>query len=184
MGFEPWKKNRSKKKTSFFCCLWKLLQTPTHSQQLNRNFYLPVQKRLQEMKEIFLFLLIAEVLRIHETLVRIRICWSMPLTNGFGSGSGSASWSWMPILLFSSLTFKMPTKNYLKKSFSADYFLKVHLHNFSTIKNQRVTKQLQWRFFLLFCMMIEGSGSIPLTNGSRSGSRRPKNIWIRIRNTA
>ena len=31
--------------------------------------------------------------------------------------------------------------------------------------------------------MIEGagSGSIPLTNGS--GSRRPKNIWIRIRNT-
>jgi hypothetical protein len=34
--------------------------------------------------------------------------------------------------------------------------------------------------------MIEGSGSIPLTN--RSGSRRPKNLWIRgirirIRNT-
>jgi hypothetical protein len=26
--------------------------------------------------------------------------------------------------------------------------------------------------------MIEGSGSIPLTNGS--GSRRPKNTWIRI----
>ncbi len=37
----------------------------------------------------------------------------------------------------------------------------------------------------LFRMMIEGSrsgaGSIPLTNGSGSGSRRPKNIWIRIR---
>ncbi len=37
--------------------------------------------------------------------------------------------------------------------------------------------------------MIEGSGSgsIPLTNGSRSGSMRPKNMWIRwmrIRNTA
>ncbi len=36
-----------------------------------------------------------------------------------------------------------------------------------------------------------GSGSIPLTNGSGSGSRRPKNMWvrwiqirIRIRNTA
>ncbi len=27
--------------------------------------------------------------------------------------------------------------------------------------------------------MIEGSGSIPLTNGSGSGSRRPKNMWIR-----
>ncbi len=34
--------------------------------------------------------------------------------------------------------------------------------------------------------MIEGSGSgsIPLTNGSGSGSMRPKNMWIRIRNTA
>jgi hypothetical protein len=30
-------------------------------------------------------------------------------------------------------------------------------------------------------MMIEGSGSIPLTSGSGSG--RPKNMWIRIRNT-
>jgi hypothetical protein len=28
-------------------------------------------------------------------------------------------------------------------------------------------------------MMIEGSGSIPLTSGS--GSWRPKNMWIRIR---
>ncbi len=37
--------------------------------------------------------------------------------------------------------------------------------------------------------MIEGSGSIPLTNESGSGSMRPKNMWIRwirsrIRNTA
>ncbi len=32
-----------------------------------------------------------------------------------------------------------------------------------------------------FCLMIEGFGSVPLTNGS--GSRRPKNIWIRIHNT-
>ncbi len=31
--------------------------------------------------------------------------------------------------------------------------------------------------------MIEGSGSIPPTNGSGSGSRRPKNTWIRIRNS-
>jgi hypothetical protein len=37
-------------------------------------------------------------------------------------------------------------------------------------------------------MMIKGSGpgagSIPLTGGSGSGSGRPKNMWIRIRNTA
>ncbi len=42
-------------------------------------------------------------------------------------------------------------------------------------------------FSYYFCLVIEGSGSgsIPLTNGSRSGSRWPKNIWIRIqiRNT-
>jgi hypothetical protein len=29
--------------------------------------------------------------------------------------------------------------------------------------------------------MIEGSGSIPLNNGSGSGSRRPKNIQILLR---
>ncbi len=47
------------------------------------------------------------VLRIHDTLgwIRIRIRGSMPLTNGSGSGS------WIRILLFSSLTFKMPAKN-------------------------------------------------------------------------
>ncbi len=47
-------------------------------------------------------------------------------------------------------------------------------------------------FSSYFCLMIEGSGSgsIPLTNGSRSGSgsRWSKNMWIRIqiriRNTA
>jgi len=35
-------------------------------------------------------------------------------------------------------------------------------------------------------MKIEGSGSIPLTSGSGSGTGRPKNMWIRwirIRNT-
>ena len=37
-------------------------------------------------------------------------------------------------------------------------------------------------FSYYFCLMIEGSGSISLTNGSGFGSRRPKNIWIiRIR---
>ncbi len=47
------------------------------------------------------------VFRIHEILVwiRIRIRGSMPLTSGSGSGS------WIRILLFLSLTFKMPAKN-------------------------------------------------------------------------
>ncbi len=74
------------------------------------------------------------------------------------------------ILLFSSITFKTPTKNNLKKSFSAYYFLKVHSHHFSKIKSPKeVTKQQESRFFFLFLLfddrrMIEGSGSgsIPL----------------------
>jgi hypothetical protein len=61
------------------------------------------------------------VLRIHVILVwiQIRIQGAMPL-------------------LFSSLTFKTPTKT----NFFCLHFLKVHLHNFSSIKSQKeVTKQ-------------------------------------------
>ncbi len=49
--------------------------------------------------------ILKSVFRIHEILGWIRIRGSMPLTSGSGSGS------WIRILLFSSLTFKMPTKN-------------------------------------------------------------------------
>ncbi len=117
--------------------------------------------------------------RIHEILVWIRI----------------------RILLFSSLTFKMPAKNlFFSIIFSAYYFLKVHLHHFSKIKSQKEPQNSRNQgFSYYFCMMIEGSGSgsragsgsIPLTSGSGSG--RPKNMWIRwiriririlIRNTA
>ncbi len=91
-----------------------------------------------------------------------------------------ASEYWIRILLFSSLTVKMPTKNYFKKN-SASYFLKVHLHHFSKIKSQKESQNSTGRnqgFSYYFCMMIEGSGSgsrfgsIPLTNGFGSG--RPK----------
>jgi hypothetical protein len=67
-------------------------------------------------------------------------------------------------------------KKLIFKSFSAYYFLKDK-------KKSQNTRNYY------FCLMIEGSGSgdgsVPLTSGS--GSRRPKNIWIRrirIRNTA
>jgi hypothetical protein len=66
--------------------------------------------------------------------------------------------------------------------FSSYYFLKVHLHHFSKIKSQKESQNSRNQgFSCYFCMMIEGSGSgsIPLTSGSRSG--RPKNMWIRIR---
>ncbi len=117
----------------------------------------------------------------------MQCCWSMTFLCGFGSAS------WIRILLFSSLTFKMPTKNYfLFFIFSDNYFLKVHIHHFSKIKSQKVSQNSRNQGFSYYfcneCMMIEGSGSgsIPLTNGS--GSRKPRNKWIlwiriRIRNT-
>ena len=64
--------------------------------------------------------------------------------------------------------------------FSAYYFLKVLLHHFSKVKRKKkVTKSSYQGFSYCFCLMIKGSGSIPLTNGSGSGFRRPKNIRIR-----
>jgi hypothetical protein len=65
--------------------------------------------------------------------------------------------------------------------------MKVHLHNFSKIKSHKEVKNSRNQgFSSYFCLMIEGSGSgsVPLINGS--GSRRLKNIRIRIRihNTA
>ncbi len=104
-----------------------------------------------------------------------------------GSGSGSADpclWQMNPddrILLFSSLTFKMPAKNkFFNTIFSACYFLNLHLHRFSKIKSQKESQNSRNQgFSYYFCMVIEGSGS-----------GRPKDMWIRwiririrIRNT-
>ncbi len=135
------------------------------------------------------------VLRIHDILgwIRIRIRGSMPLTNGSGSGFGSGSW--IRILLFSSLTFKMPAKKlFFNTIFSTYYFLKLHLYHFTKIKSQKEVlnsrnQGFSTYFYMIiegswsgsFYMIIEGSGSIPLTSGSGSGSGRPKNTWIRIR---
>jgi len=61
-----------------------------------------------------------------------------------------ASDQWIRILLFSSLNFKTPTKNF----FSAYYFLKVHFHNFSKIKGHKeVTKRRNQGFSYYFCLM-------------------------------
>ncbi len=89
----------------------------------------------------------------------------------------SDKWIRIWILLFSSLTFKTPKKtNFL--SFSAYYFLKVHLQHFSKIKSKK--KSQNNRNEGISCLVIEGSGSgarsTPLTNGFGSGSRNPKNM--------
>ncbi len=53
--------------------------------------------------------------------------------------------------------------------FSSYYFLKIHSHLFSQIKSQKESQNSRNQgFSYYFCMMIEGS-------------RRPKNMWIRIR---
>ncbi len=73
------------------------------------------------------------------------------MTFWYGSGSSIRPRN----LLFSSLTFKTPTKNYriFFQSFSAHYFLKVYLHHFSKKKSHKeVTKQQESRFFLLLLL--------------------------------
>jgi hypothetical protein len=118
-------------------------------------------------------------------------CWyqcSGSMTFWCESGSGSADpCLWLRsgyrigILLLSSLTFKMPTKNN-EKNFSAFYFWKVHLHHFSKILSSKKSQNSRNQGFLtIFACCSKGSGSIPLTNGSGYGSGRPKIMWIRIR---
>jgi hypothetical protein len=127
--------------------------------------------------------------KFSKTITLNQCCGSMTFWGGSEPGSGS----WIRILLFSSLTFKMPAKktNFLTQIF-AYYYLKLHLHHFSKIKSQKKSQNSRnLDFFYYFCMIIEGSesGSIPMTSLSGSGSRMPKNTWIRwirirIRNTA
>ncbi len=98
-------------------------------------------------------------------------CGSAPLTSG--SGSGSRSWyfrQWpsrrqLKFIVFLLITFW----RYINT-----VFLKIK-------SNKKSYKTVVLKVFsYYFCLMIEGSGSVPRTNGS--GSRRSCNI--RIRNTA
>jgi hypothetical protein len=64
----------------------------------------------------------------------------------------------------------MPAKKNFETIFSAYYFLKVHLHHFSKIKSQKESQNSRNQGFSYYlCMMIEGSGSVPLTSGSDPG---------------
>ncbi len=86
---------------------------------------------------------VSSVLRIRDILVWIRIRnWirgSMPLT--YGSGS----------CYFRHWPSRCQQKTNLKKRFSAYYFLKVHLLNFSKIISQKEVTQ-ESKFFLLFLL--------------------------------
>ncbi len=110
---------------------------------------------------------------------------SMTFWGGSGSGSSDPCFWLMdpdPAIFVIDLQ-DASNKLIFNTIFSAYYFLKVHLHHFSKIKSHKESQNRRNQgFSYYFCMMIEGSGSIPLTSGSWSGSGRPKNMWIR--NTA
>ncbi len=116
------------------------------------------------------------VLRIHDILVWIRIRGSMPLTNGSGSGWGFGSGCGSASSYFRHWPSRGQQKTNFLKSFSAFYFLKVHLHHFPKIKSEKdVTKQKESRFFLLFLlddrrMQEAQKHSDPKGSGFGSGS--------------
>ncbi len=111
------------------------------------------------------------MLRTYDILgwIRIRIRGSMPLTNG----SGSCYFRHWPL------------RCQQKTNFLSQFFLLItfwgYIYIIFQIKSLKESQNSRNQGFYYFCMMIEGSGSIPLTSGSGSG--RPKNMWIRIRNT-
>jgi hypothetical protein len=83
----------------------------------------------------------------NKKILWIRIRGSMPLTNGSGTrsetgcGSGSCYFHhWASI---------RQQKTNLKRSFSAYYFLKVHLHNFSKIKSKKDCRNKGFSYY--FC---------------------------------
>ncbi len=99
----------------------------------------------------------------------------------FGSGSADLyHWVRIWILLFTSVAFKMSTKKYFSWFFCLFRF-EGHSHHSSKIKRHKeVTKHyINQGFSYYFWLMIEGSVSSHLTNGSGSG--RSKNLRIRIR---
>ncbi len=116
------------------------------------------------------------VFQIRDILVRIRISGSVPLTNG--SGYGAYQRIRLRILLFSSVTFKTPRKN----NFFSFFCLFLWRYIYIILQRKNVTKKSQNSrnigFSYYFWFMMEGSGSVPPTNGSSSGSGRRKNLQI------
>ena len=92
----------------------------------------------------------------------------MPLTSGYGS-CFFRHWPW-----------RRQQKTYFQTNFLLITFRR---YIYIIFQRYKVKKKLQnsgnQGFSYYFCLMIEGSGSIPLTNGSGSGARRPENIRIR-----
>ncbi len=104
-------------------------QSSTLSRRLNVFFLLPYKA----------------VFRIYDILVWIRIRGSMPLTNGSGFGSS-----------YFFIDLQDANKKLILKSFSAYYFLKVHLHHFSKRKkSKRSHKTVENKVFVFLTILID-----------------------------
>jgi hypothetical protein len=116
------------------------------------------------------------VLRIRDMFVRIRIRGSVPLTNGSGS------------CYFRHWPRRRQPKKFISVFLLFSFWMNIYII-FKDKKSKRSHKIVGIRVFLDSFAWCEKepsarsrSGSAPLTNGS--GSRRPKNLRIRIRHTA
>ena len=100
-------------------------------------------------------------------------CWgSMTFLCGSGCGSGSR--------FFHHWRSRRLQKTYFSTNFFCILVFEgtVHFHHFSKIKSQKKSQNSRNQGLSYYvCIMIEASD--PLTNGSGSGIRRPKNTWIR-----
>ncbi len=118
-----------------------------------------------------LLCLLEPALRIHGILVRIRIrdpyLWLTDLD---------------PAISISDLQ-DGNEKFVFPNSFRFLLFDATYTSFFKYKKSLRSHETVGNKAFLLFCLIMEGSGSEPRTTGSGSGSRRPENIRIRVRNT-
>ena len=94
------------------------------------------------------------VFRNRNILVRIRILGSVPLNNGSGSGSGSESCSF---------------NSDLQIIFFFFIFFLITFTSFFTDKKKSQNSRNQG-FLTIFCLMMGGSRSVPLSNGSGFGS--------------
>ncbi len=147
--------------------------------------------RLRRHFLAFWFLFIPDVVNCYG-----QCCGSMTFWCGSRSGSGSADlclWLMDPDTDPDPAIFVTDLQDGHKKLIFFDKFFLLWRYIYIIFKDKKVKKNSQSSrnqgFSYYLCLVIEGSGtgsgagSIPLTNGSGFGSRRPKNMWIRIRNT-
>jgi hypothetical protein len=78
------------------------------------------------------------------------------------------------VLKCCSLTFKTPTKNYFFKAFLLITYIYIIFLRLNVIKKSQNTRNQGFSSY--FFLMIKGSRSVPMNNGS--GSKWPKNTWI------